>query len=208
MRGDDQTRTLVNDYLERRIGRRQFLERAVGLGFSLSAASALLAACGGGDEEAAPATGASAETGGTATGAAEATGPLRLRILNDIISLDPATYPAAADEIAMFGVYEGLVRYKPGTWEQVNQLAETFEPSADGLQLRLQAEERNPVPRGLRRGHRRGRQVLVRAHRRPDEAEGRLTVQGRLVAASPGGPDVGTSTRGRSSSRSRLRRSC
>jgi peptide/nickel transport system substrate-binding protein len=139
MSGDDQTRRLVNDYLQRRIGRRQFLERAAGLGFSLSTASAVLAACGGGDEEAAPPeTGA---TGATLTGPAEASGPLRLRLLNDIINLDPASYPAAADEIAMFGVYEGLVRYKPGTWELVNQLAETFEPSADGLRFDFKLKE-------------------------------------------------------------------
>ena len=140
MSGDDQTRRLVDDYLKRRIGRRQFLERAVGAGLSLSAASALLAACGGDDEEAAPpaATGA---TEATETGAAEASGPLRLRLLNDIISLDPATYPAAADEIAMFGVYEGLVRYEPGTWELVNQLAETFEPSPDGLRFDFKLKE-------------------------------------------------------------------
>jgi peptide/nickel transport system substrate-binding protein len=142
MSGDDQTRRLVDDYLKRRIGRRQFLERAVGAGISLSAASALLAACGGGDEEAAPAgTGATAETGATETGAAEASGPLRLRLLNDIINLDPAFYPALADEVAMLGVYEGLVTYTPGTWEVVNQLAETFEPSADGLRFDFKLKE-------------------------------------------------------------------
>jgi peptide/nickel transport system substrate-binding protein len=134
MSGDDQTRRLVNDYLQRRIGRRQFLERAAGLGFSLSAASALLAACGGGDEEGAPAA-----TG--AKGAATASGPLRLRLLNDIINLDPAFYPALADEVAMLGVYEGLVRYTPGTWKVENQLAESFEPSPDGLRFDFKLKE-------------------------------------------------------------------
>jgi peptide/nickel transport system substrate-binding protein len=139
MSGDDQTRRLVDDYLRRRIGRRQFLERAAGLGFSVSAASAFLAACGGDDEEAAPpATGA---TGETVTGAAEASGALRIRLLNDIINLDPAFYPALADEVAMLGVYEGLVTYKPGTWEVVNQLAETFEPSSDGLRFDFKLKE-------------------------------------------------------------------
>ena len=41
----------------------------------------------------------------------------------------------------MFGVFEGLVRYVPGTWDLVNQLAETFEPSADGLQFTFKLKE-------------------------------------------------------------------
>ena len=54
--------------------------------------------------------------------------------------MDPAFYPARADEIAT-GVFEGLVTYKPGTWEVVNKLAETFEPSADGLQFDFKLKE-------------------------------------------------------------------
>ena len=44
---------LVNDYVERRIDRRRFLQRATALGISLGGVNALLAACGG-DEAAAP----------------------------------------------------------------------------------------------------------------------------------------------------------
>jgi peptide/nickel transport system substrate-binding protein len=147
--GDDRARNLVNDYVERRIDRRQFLQRATVLGISVSAASALLAACGGGGEEAATTGGATtaaatettAAPEAAATGAAEASGALRIRLLNDIISLDPAFYPAQADEITMAGVYEGLVTYKPGTWEVVNQLAETFEPSPDGLRFDFKLKE-------------------------------------------------------------------
>ncbi len=45
---DDRAKDLVNDYVARRIDRRQFLQRAAAAGISLGAASTLLAACGGG----------------------------------------------------------------------------------------------------------------------------------------------------------------
>jgi peptide/nickel transport system substrate-binding protein len=146
---DDRAQDLVNDYVGRRIDRRQFLHRAAVLGISASAASAILAACGGGGEEAATG-GATTAAGGETTAASEAAttaeavaegGTLRIRLLNDIINLDPPFIPAAADEITVFGVFEGLVTYKPGTWEVVNQLAETFEPSADGLQFNFKLKE-------------------------------------------------------------------
>ena len=44
---DDRVGGLVDDYLARRIDRSQFLRRALVLGLSLPAASAILAACGG-----------------------------------------------------------------------------------------------------------------------------------------------------------------
>jgi peptide/nickel transport system substrate-binding protein len=159
--GDDRTTRLVDDFLQRRIDRRQFLRRAVAGGLSLSAASALLAACGGEEEAAAPpppaepppaepapaepppAEPAPAEPPAEppAAGPTEASGPLRIRLTADIINLDPAFYPGGVDEIAMFGIYEGLVRYAPGTWDLVNQLAETFEPSPDGLQFAFKLKE-------------------------------------------------------------------
>ena len=131
--GDEKVEKLVDDYLERRVDRRGFLKRAGALGISLGAASALLAACGGADEEAAappPAEPAPAEHRACCDGA----GPrpsrrrpsprrprprrqaarCRIRLLNDIINLDPAFIPASADEIAVVqGVYEGLVTYEP-----------------------------------------------------------------------------------------------
>ena len=150
---DDRAKDLVNDYVARRIDRRQFLQRAAAAGISLGAASTLLAACGGGEEAAPPTESAPpvTETGATepaATGAAEASGALRIRLLNDIISLDPAFYPAEADELASQGIYEGLITYKPGTWEVVNVLAETFEPSADGLQFAFKLKEGIPFHGG------------------------------------------------------------
>jgi peptide/nickel transport system substrate-binding protein len=158
--GDEKVQKLVGEYLERKVDRRGFLKRAGALGLSLSAAGALLAACGGDEEAAPPAEPAPAEpapaepapaaTGGVtepaatepaATGAAEAEGALRIHLLNDIINMDNAFYPAGADELASQGIYEGLITYKPGTWEVVNILAETFEPSADGLQFDFKLKE-------------------------------------------------------------------
>jgi peptide/nickel transport system substrate-binding protein len=150
--GEDGAKHLVDEFLARRIDRRQFLRRAAAAGISLSAASALLAACGG-EEAAAPSappaepsgtepagTGAATEPAATQPAQAEG-GTLKIRLLNDIINLDPPFIPASADEITGYGVFEGLVTYKPGTWEVVNQLAETFEPSADGLQFAFKLKE-------------------------------------------------------------------
>jgi peptide/nickel transport system substrate-binding protein len=150
--GEDGAKHLVDDFLARRIDRRQFLRRAAAAGISLSAASALLAACGG-EEAAAPPSAtepSGTEPAGTAPSATEPAatepgvaegGTLKIRLLNDIINMDPPFIPASADETSAFGVFEGLVTYKPGTWEVVNQLAETFEPSADGLQFAFKLKE-------------------------------------------------------------------
>jgi len=48
---DDSVEGLIDEYVERRIDRREFFKRASLLGISLSATGSLLAACGGGDEE-------------------------------------------------------------------------------------------------------------------------------------------------------------
>jgi peptide/nickel transport system substrate-binding protein len=135
---------LVQDYVDGRIDRRQFFRRAAAIGLSLPAASAILAACGGGGGAAttAPATSAAATTGAatseattaaTTAAAATPTGPLTLRMNLDISNLDPAFYPADVDENVASSIYEGLVTYKPGTFDVVNQLADTFTPSSDGL---------------------------------------------------------------------------
>ena len=157
---DERAQELVNDFVERKIDRRQFLQRSAALGLTFGAASALLAACGGDEEAAPPAEPAPAEpapaeptppaepaatepaaTEPAATGAAEAEGPLTFRLPVDIINLDPAFYTGDVEELTAYGVYEGLITYKPGTWEVVNVLAETFEPSADGLQFAFKLKE-------------------------------------------------------------------
>ena len=153
---DERAQELVNDFVERKIDRRQFLQRSAALGLTMSAASALLAACGGDEEAAAPpsaeAPPAEPAPAGTEPPAAEPTAPaepapapeggtLRMRLTIDIINLDPPFLPGTSEEIVDFGIFEGLITYKPGTWEVVNQLAETFEPSADGLQFAFKLKE-------------------------------------------------------------------
>ena len=60
---------------------------------------------------------------------------LRIRERGDISNLDPAFFPTAVDSTIGYAVFEGLIQYKPGLEgsEVVNVLAESFEPSADGL---------------------------------------------------------------------------
>lgn len=101
------------------LDRRRFLERTALLGLSLPVAGALLSACGGDDS-----------AGGVIGD------ELKMRLVADITSLDPALFAnTSADEPPMASVFEGLVTFQPHTdsFEVVNQLAETFEPSADGL---------------------------------------------------------------------------
>ena len=102
---------LIDEYVGDRIDRRGFFKRAVGLGLSLSAAGTILAACGGG--------------GGGG-------GKLSLRLPTDLSNMDPANWATFGDWTVMNAVYEGLVTFKPGTYERVNQLAETFKISPDG----------------------------------------------------------------------------
>jgi peptide/nickel transport system substrate-binding protein len=140
---------LVDELVSNRIDRRQFVRRALALGLSLPAAGALLAACGGGDEETGGGGGGGGETGGGgATEAAEVPDKLTIRLGGDIKNLDPAFYPASYDEAVFTNVGEGLIGWKPGTFEIVNQLAETFEPSADGLSFEFKLKEGIPWQKG------------------------------------------------------------
>ena len=52
----------------------------------------------------------------------------------DIANLDPAFYVSQDDVIVADCILEGLVTFKPGTFDVVNNLADTFEISSDKLQ--------------------------------------------------------------------------
>ncbi|HEY7421604.1 MAG TPA: ABC transporter substrate-binding protein [Gaiellaceae bacterium] len=112
----DPVEGLVAEYVEGHIDRRQFLRRAGALGLTLPAATALLARAG--DALAAEEAGA---------------GTLRIRMVNDISNLDPAFYPTLEDSNISIAVNEGLITFRPGTFDVVNQLAQKFTPSRDGL---------------------------------------------------------------------------
>lgn len=115
-------RSLVGEYMENRIDRRQFLTRALALGVSVPVASAILAACS-----------SSSSSPSAAASGKPPTTTLTYRPLVDIQNLDPAFWVSQDDWIVFDCIYEGLVTFRPGTWQVVNNLAETFEPSADGL---------------------------------------------------------------------------
>jgi peptide/nickel transport system substrate-binding protein len=70
-----------------RIGRREFLRRAVALGLSVPAAGALLAACGGGDDEAA------APSATAPAGEPKAGGVLRVGLSDNFTDFDPHHEP-------------------------------------------------------------------------------------------------------------------
>ena len=127
----DQVGVLVEEYAARKINRRQFLQRAVGLGMSVSAAGTLLAACGGDDEG-----------GGETAGAPSvSTGQLRIHLDEDIENLDPAINPGHTDTAVSSNIFENLVVYEPDSFEVVNELAETFESSGDGLRHDFKLKE-------------------------------------------------------------------
>ncbi len=101
------------------IDRREFMLRGAALGALLTGSSGWLAACGGGTSLT-----SGGKAGGSITvGADTPTG------------FDPAFAQYYSDLMVDGAVYEGLITYKPGTYDVVNQLAETFEPSADGTRF-------------------------------------------------------------------------
>ena len=75
---------------------------------------------------------------GAATGADKV---LKVHLYEDIQNLDPAFYPSDADESVMVNIYQGLIAYKPGTWEVTNVLAESITPSKDGLTIDFKLRE-------------------------------------------------------------------
>jgi peptide/nickel transport system substrate-binding protein len=133
----DVMQDLVQGVCSGRLTRRQFLQRAAVLGLSVSAAGSLLAACGGGSG------------GGTASTSAspQALGTLTARSTLEVGTLDPANWSSPVDVYTLDALSEGLVSYKPGTWEVVNTLAESFEPSADGLSYKFTLKQGIPFHR-------------------------------------------------------------
>ena len=125
----NEIRSLVGDYVDNRIDRRQFLSRTLALGVTGAAASAILAAC------------SSASSPSSASSGKPPTTTLTYRPLVDIANLDPAFYASQDDVIVSDCIYEGLVTYRPGTWDVVNNLAESFEPSADKLSYHFKLKQ-------------------------------------------------------------------
>ncbi|MFI0606544.1 MAG: ABC transporter substrate-binding protein [Anaerolineae bacterium] len=89
------------------------------------------ASAGLGDEAETPEADTTAADDATASGS----GILRIRVAGDLTDADPAFHPAGPDTLTVETVGEGLIAYKPGSWEWEKVLAESIEPSADGLRI-------------------------------------------------------------------------
>ena len=98
------------------LDRRRFLGQVAAAGLAASGAEALF-------------------TGATADAAVAAGTTLRLRAENDITNTDPAFWPTHIDEYVALCTMEGLVSFRPGTFNNVNCLAQTLEQSKDGLRI-------------------------------------------------------------------------
>jgi peptide/nickel transport system substrate-binding protein len=127
----DQVEHLVEQYQARQINRLEFLQRSVALGMSLGAAGTLLAACGGDDDGAV----------GTDGAPSVSTRQLRVHLDEDIENLDPAINPGHTDTTVATNIFENLVTYGPDDFDVVNELAESFEPSEDGLRYDFKLKE-------------------------------------------------------------------
>jgi peptide/nickel transport system substrate-binding protein len=117
--------SLPDQYASGRIGRRDFLKGAAALGLSMSSAGVLLTACG--EQGSGPSE--------------QSTDLLRLHLEQDMENLDPAFQVGRADYVISFNIFQNLVAYKPGTWELVNELAEKWEGSEDGLRWDFKLKE-------------------------------------------------------------------
>jgi peptide/nickel transport system substrate-binding protein len=73
---------------------------------------------------------------------------LRLRLLADIQNLDPAFEPQDFDLQTIFNIYENLISFKPGTFDLINTLAESWEASDNGLEFDFQLKQGIPFHKG------------------------------------------------------------
>jgi len=138
---DSGVRRLVEEYRGRQIDRGEFIRRVMAFGLSASAAGTLLAACGGGGQEAATTPETAAATGGATSAQAKT---LRARSGGDATGFDPAFWGTYLDSSTDSLLYEGLLAFKPGTFETTNLLAEEFTPSSDGLEYAFKLREGIP----------------------------------------------------------------
>ncbi len=104
------------------LDRRRFLAQLAAAGLAASAAETLL-------------------TGTTANAAVAAGSTLRLRANFDIQNTDPAFWPTHIDEWIALCSMEGLVSFKPGTFDNVNCLAESLEQSKDGKRIHFKLKQ-------------------------------------------------------------------
>jgi peptide/nickel transport system substrate-binding protein len=117
--------------------------RFIGGAFVLISTGGLLAACGGAEKKG---EGATSSTVGTTTDGKTPAAPskLRVRLTQPQMNLDAALIISQSDLELVFNIYEGLLTYKPGSFELVNSLAEEFKSSDDGLTHTFKLKEGVP----------------------------------------------------------------
>jgi peptide/nickel transport system substrate-binding protein len=123
---DSELRPIVDAYQRKLITRREFMRKALATGLTLSAASAVLAACAQGTGTTTAAGAAST----TAAGAPVQGGTLREGYNRDVSKHDPLT--TNWYDPAFFAIYETILTDNP-EGETAAQIADTFEASDDGL---------------------------------------------------------------------------
>ena len=109
-----------------RMDRRAFVLRGAAIGLAVTGGPGLLSACG-------------SSNGGS--GAARAPVDAITVATDSFKSVDPAFAEFFSDLMADHAVFEGLIGYRPGTYEIENQLAETFEASEDGKQFHFRLKQ-------------------------------------------------------------------
>ena len=132
---------LVEQYLQRRIDRRQFLSRAAVIGLSASSVGTILAACGS--------TSTPPAAGGSTTAPKPTTKTLTWRPVADVASVDPAILSGLEDPTYAPCFFETLLAFKPGTNDVVHCLADTFETSSDGLRFHFTLKQGIPFQKGF-----------------------------------------------------------
>lgn len=135
--------------MTKQISRRRFLKYA---GVGTAGAMLGLAGCAPTAPAPVPAPGAAPTTAPAAPAAAPAAPAaarvVKIRLYSDIQNLDPANRTSNNDEVVMDALYSRLVKYAPGTYELINDLAEKIEQSEDGKTITFKIREGVQWPKG------------------------------------------------------------
>ena len=113
---NSQLTSLAERYLARHLTRGQFLREAAAIGVSATVAGTFLEACSSSPAKSKP----------------HVSRTLRYGPAPDWLNYDTPTNPADYPLPPYNMIFEGLTTFKPGTWQIVNLLADTIEPSSDG----------------------------------------------------------------------------
>jgi peptide/nickel transport system substrate-binding protein len=123
---------LVRIVIDGGIDRREFLRRAAALGFSATAISTALAACGGTSGTSSP---TSTQAASAAASAVKQGGTLIVGPYGDGGDYDPSTNTDDTPYPPFASIYEGLTGYPAGVnpgWNAENLLADSLDKSSDG----------------------------------------------------------------------------